>query len=440
MGLGKTLQTLAWLQLDRVDEAARDLPALIVCPTSLVENWAIEAARFTPNLRVLTVTGTDRHQKWSGLHEHDLVVTSYALLRRDIEQYAAQAFSVAILDEAQHIKNKATQNALAAKRLQARHRLVLTGTPIENGVSDFWSIMDFLMPGYLGPHEHFRRHYELPIGRGDEESEAAQAKLKRKLSPFLLRRLKRDVATDLPPKIERVAFCGLSADQQTVYRTLLNESRQRLYQMVKDQGFNRSRMEVLKTLLRLRQVCCHLALLKNDELKSENPSAKMDLFLELLNEAMDGGHRVLVFSQFVSMLTLLRTELDRRGVSYCYLDGSTQERLQVVHAFNTDRSIPVFLISLKAGGTGLNLTGADMVIHYDPWWNPAVEAQATDRAYRIGQKRTVYGIKLIARGTIEEKVLAMQEKKRAVIDATLESDEQVMDKLSWEDVQDLLEL
>jgi SNF2 family DNA or RNA helicase len=300
--------------------------------------------------------------------------------------------------------------------------------------------MDFLMPGYLGPHDRFRKNYELPIAKGDDLAPVAQSKLKRKLSPFLLRRLKRDVATDLPPKIERVAFCGLSPDQQTVYRELLAESRRRLTQLVQDQGFNRARMEVLKTLLRLRQVCCHLGLLKNDALVADNPSAKMELFLELLNEAMDGGHRVLVFSQFVTMLGLIREELDRRGVGYCYLDGSTQERMQVVHTFNTDRSIPLFLISLKAGGTGLNLTGADMVIHYDPWWNPAVEAQATDRAYRIGQKRTVYGIKLITRGTIEEKVLAMQERKQAIIDATLENDEQVMDKLSWEDVQELLEL
>lgn len=440
MGLGKTLQTLAWLQLERIEERGRELPALIVCPTSLVENWAHEAARFTPNLRVLTVTGSDRHQKWAGLHEHDIIVTSYALLRRDIEQYAAQEFSVVILDEAQHIKNKATQNALAAKRLQARQRLVLTGTPIENGVADFWSIMDFLMPGYLGPHEKFRRNYELPISRNDDDAPAAQAKLRRKLGPFVLRRLKRDVATDLPPKIERVAFCGMTLDQQAVYKALLEASRRRLTQLVQDQGFNKSRMEVLKTLLRLRQVCCHLGLLKDEQLQPENPSAKLDLFMELLNEALDGGHRVLVFSQFVSMLTILRAELDKRGTTYCYLDGSTQERMQVVHQFNTDRSIPLFLISLKAGGTGLNLTGADMVIHYDPWWNPAVEAQATDRAYRIGQIRTVYSVKLITKGTIEEKVLAMQDRKRAIIDATLENDEQVMDKLSWDDVQELLEL
>ncbi len=440
MGLGKTLQTLAWLQLERTDEAARGHPALIVCPTSLVDNWAMEAARFTPDLRVVTIAGADRHSKWESAAEHDVVITSYALLRRDIERYAATQFSVAILDEAQHIKNRSTQNALAAKRLQAARRLVLTGTPIENGVADFWSIMDFLMPGYLGSHESFRRTYELPIMREEEGARFIQARLKRKLSPFLLRRLKRDVATDLPPKIERVAFCGLSPDQQKVYRKLLDDSRRRLTSLVNEQGFNRARMEVLTTLLRLRQACCHLDLLKQEKLVVEQPSAKLELFLELLNEAMDGGHRVLVFSQFVSMLQILRGELDRRETPYCYLDGSTQDRMAVVQRFNTDRTIPVFLISLKAGGTGLNLTGADMVIHYDPWWNPAVEAQATDRAYRIGQKRTVYSIKLITRGAIEEKVLAMQDRKRAVIDATLESDEQVMNKLSWEDVQELLEL
>jgi len=237
-----------------------------------------------------------------------------------------------------------------------------------------------------------------------------------------------------------VAYCTMSVDQQAVYKALLEASRQRLSKLVQEQGFNRSRMEVLKTLLRLRQVCCHLGLLKDEQLQPENPSAKLDLFMLLLNEAIDSGHRVLVFSQFVSMLTILRAELDKRSIRYCYLDGSTQERMTTVHQFNSDRQIPVFLISLKAGGTGLNLTGADMVLHYDPWWNPAVEAQATDRAYRIGQKRTVYSVKLITRGTIEEKVLAMQERKKAVIDATLENDEQVMDKLSWEDVQELLDL
>lgn len=389
---------------------------------------------------MLTISGADRHAKWGEVPTAQLVVTSYALLRRDIEQYLAYEFSAVILDEAQHIKNKSTQNAIAAKRLKARHRLVLTGTPMENSVSDLWSIMDFLMPGYLGPHDTFRANYELPIMAGGPESEIPQAKLRRKLNPFLLRRLKTDVARDLPSKIEKLAWCSLSPDQAIVYKQLLESSQRRIFDLVAAQGFQRSRMEILKTLLRLRQVSCHLDLLKLPDLQAKQPSAKMDLFFELMDQACDGGHRVLVFSQFVSMLTILRGELDKRGLRYCYLDGQTENRQEVVHTFNRDRGIPVFLISLKAGGSGLNLTGADMVIHFDPWWNPAVEDQATDRAHRIGQKRTVYSVKLITRGTVEEKVLELQKRKKAVIDATLESDVQVMGKLTWDDVQELLSL
>ena len=439
MGLGKTLQTLAWLQLERHEEAARGRPVLIVCPTSLVENWAQEAARFTPGLSVLTLSGADRHDRWSDVEASDIVVTSYALLRRDIERYVKIEFAVAILDEAQHIKNRATQNAIAAKRIRARQRLVLTGTPLENGVSDLWSIMDFLMPAYLGPHNAFRERYELPIERGEREGEEAQMRLRRKLRPFLLRRLKKEVATDLPEKISRVAHCTLSPDQWTVYRQYRSLAQRRAEELVATQGFEKARMEILTLLLRLRQACCHVGLLKLPDLGNV-PSAKLDLCMELLDEAMDGGHRALIFSQFTSMLAILRQELDARQVPYCYLDGSTQERMKIVHEFNANRAIPVFLISLKAGGTGLNLTGADMVIHFDPWWNPAVEDQATDRAYRIGQKRTVYNVKLIARGTVEEKVLALQQQKRKVISATLEGDEEWASDITWDEVRALLDL
>jgi superfamily II DNA or RNA helicase len=438
MGLGKTLQTLTWLNLERHHPAARNRPALIVCPTSLVSNWAEEAQRFVPGMRVLTVTGSDRHAKWNDLPSAHLVITSYALLRRDVERYLQHDFGVLVLDEAQHIKNRSTQNAITAKEMRAFHKLVLTGTPIENSVADLWSIMDFLMPHYLGSHENFRRHYELPIAQGGPEGESAQFRLRRKLQPFLMRRLKTEVARDLPPRIERIAACSLSADQKAVYKALLDASRRKLTDLVARQGFQRSRMEVLKTLLRLRQACCHLDLLKLADLKPEAPSAKMDLFFELLDEAMDGGHRVLVFSQFVSMLTILRAQLDPKQIAYCYLDGATQDRQGVVHKFNTDRTIPVFLISLKAGGTGLNLTGADMVIHFDPWWNPAVENQATDRAHRIGQRRTVYSVKLITKGTVEEKVLEMQRRKQAVIDATLRAGEQAFNAMTWDDIQELL--
>lgn len=438
MGLGKTLQTLTWLSLQRVHEESRNQPSLLVCPTSLVENWAEEAARFTPDLKVMVVSGADRHDKWEEVARADLVVTSYALMRRDIDRYLETTFAAIILDEAQHIKNRSTQNALAAKKIKAAQRLVLTGTPIENSVADLWSIMDFLMPGYLGGHKTFREYYELPIGRGGEDAEGAQVKLRRKLHPFLMRRLKTEVAKDLPAKIERIASCTLSKDQQLVYKQLVESSQRRIFDMVMRDGFNRSRMEILKTLLRLRQTCCHLDLLKLPDMKSQYPSAKMSLFFELLDEALDGGHRVLVFSQFTTMLAILRKELEERERRYCYLDGSTRDRLGVVREFNTNRDIPVFLMSLKAGGTGLNLTGADMVVHFDPWWNPAVEDQATDRAHRIGQKRTVYSIKLITKGTVEDKVLAMQKRKKSVIDATLARDEQVMQKLTWEDVQELL--
>ena len=440
MGLGKTIQTLAWIQVSRSDEERQGKPALIVCPTSLVENWREEAARFTPNLKALILHGTDRHRKWKNMEKADLVITSYALMRRDIEKHLEFTYSIAILDEAQHIKNRATQNALAAKRIQADHRLVLSGTPIENGVTDLWSIMDFLMPGYLGDHKEFREFYELPILNGGPEGEYAQMKLRRKLHPFLLRRLKKHVAKDLPAKIERIAPCKLTQDQHKVYKALLAESKSRISEMVEKDGFNKSRMEILKTLLRLRQTCNHIDLLRLENVKSRHPSAKMELFFELLNEALDSKHRVLVFSQFTSMLAILKKEMDERKMKYCYLDGGTKDRQAVVRKFNKDHTIPVFLMSLKAGGTGLNLTGADMVIHFDPWWNPAVEEQATDRAHRIGQKRTVYSVKLITKGTVEEKVVEMQERKKGIIDATLTTDEQVMQKLSWEDVQELLNL
>ncbi len=438
MGLGKTLQTLAWLSLQRENPEAQGRPSLIICPTSLVENWAEEAARFVPRLRVQAMQGSGRHENWEELAQMDLVITSYALIRRDLDQYMDHTFSALVLDEAQHIKNRATQNAAAVKKIDAVNRLVLTGTPIENSVADLWSIMDFLLPGYLGHHQAFRERYELPIQNGGPDGELAQSRLRRKLHPFLLRRLKKEVAKDLPEKIERVAHCALSGDQAKVYRQLAESARRRISDLVDAQGFNKSRMEVLKILLQLRQTCCHLDLLKLPGLASGFPSAKMDLFFELVDEALDAGHRILVFSQFTSMLAIIRRELEERDLRYCYLDGSTTDRQERVRQFNADRSIPLFLISLKAGGSGLNLTGADMVIHFDPWWNPAVENQATDRAHRIGQKNTVYSVKLITRGTVEEKVLQMQQRKQRVIDATLEKDADFGQALSWNDVQELL--
>ena len=445
MGLGKTLQTLVWfMMLLRDLDAANDhRPCLVVCPTSLVENWALEAAKFTPDLKTQVIAGPDRADALAAIPNCDVAITSYALLRRDIETYRPLHFAAVVLDEAQHIKNQTTQVSRATKQLTADHRLVLTGTPIENGVSDLWSIMDFLMPGYLGPHPQFRKTIEQPILDNTEEGELAQWRLRKKLAPFLLRRLKSDVAKELPPKIERVAYCSLTPDQKTIYMALLENSRRRLLELVKEQGFQRSRFEILQTLLRLRQCCCHTGLLKLAGLNPEAPSAKLELFHEILNEATEGGHRILLFSQFVTMLKILAADLDAQKMPYCYLDGSTQNRLQIVKNFNANPNIPVFLISLKAGGTGLNLTGADVVVHFDPWWNPAVENQATDRAYRIGQRRTVYSVKLITKDTVEERVLALQIRKQRLYDATLSDAATRLDDLSaltWEDVKEILSI
>ncbi len=445
MGLGKTLQTLAFVAVTRNAECgmrnretASRKPYLIVCPTSLVFNWVAEAKKFTPELKVLALHGAGRHELFDKIPESDLVITSYALIRRDAERYREMEFDTLVLDEAQHIKNRQTQNAVAVKAVRAQHRLVLTGTPMENSVLDLWSIFDFLMPGYLGAAQDFRERYEQPITR--DKDLAAQSRLGRRLRPFILRRLKRDVAKDLPAKLEQVSYCELTEDQQQAYQQILAVSRREVMAAVGAQGLAKSRMVVLNALLRLRQICCDLRLLKLDEDKfTDENSGKLEMFGELLEEAMDGGHRVLVFSQFVSMLTLLREKLAADKVEYCYLDGSTMNRGAVVEKFQANEKIPVFLISLKAGGVGLNLTGADTVIHFDPWWNPAVEDQATDRAHRIGQTRVVTSYKLIMRGTVEEKILALQQRKRAVIKATLGGEESLTENLTWEEIQGLFE-
>lgn len=461
MGLGKTLQTLAHLKLTRsAERETRNNPHLIVCPTSLVFNWITEAQKFTPELKVLALQGPDRQAKFAEMAQHDIVVTSYALIRRDADRYRELEFDTVVLDEAQHIKNRQTQNAQAVKAVRAQHRLVLTGTPLENSVLDLWSIFDFLMPGYLGTAKDFRERYELPITK--ERNAEAQSRLARRLRPFMLRRLKREVAADLPEKIEQVSFCELTRDQRAVYQQVIEATRKEVLEVVGEQGQARSRMVALNALLRLRQVCCDLRLLKlpernngvvenrsdaagnsslqNSTTPSLQPpsSGKLDLFGELLEEAIDGGHRVLVFSQFVSMLTLLKERLTAEEIEFCYLDGSTTDRAAVVQKFQANAKIPVFLISLKAGGVGLNLTGADTVIHFDPWWNPAVEDQATDRAHRIGQSRVVTSYKLIARDTVEEKILTLQNRKREIIQATLGGEEEFAASLSWQEIQELL--
>jgi SNF2 family DNA or RNA helicase len=468
MGLGKTLQTLAFLRFIRQTQPGVG-PMLIVCPTSLVFNWVAEAKKFTPQLKVLALQGPDRHSRFEQIQAHDLVVTSYALIRRDAERYRGLEFDTVTLDEAQHIKNRQTQNAQAVKAVRARHRIVLTGTPLENSVLDLWSIFDFLMPGYLGTAQDFRERYELPIAK--EKDAKAQTRLARRLRPFMLRRLKKEVASDLPAKLEQVSFCELTPDQRSVYQQVIEASRKEVLAAVGAQGVAKSRMVVLTALLRLRQVCCDLRLLKlpkrsdgvmeswsdaptdptlqhsitptlphsiSPPVPSRSSSGKLDMFGELLEEVIDGGHRLLVFSQFVGMLTLLKEKLMAEGIEFCYLDGSTTDRAGVVERFQTNAAIPVFLISLKAGGVGLNLTGADTVVHFDPWWNPAVEDQATDRAHRIGQTKVVTSYKLITRDTVEEKILLLQNRKREIIQATIGGEEEFAAALNWEEIQELL--
>jgi superfamily II DNA or RNA helicase len=436
MGLGKTLQVLALL---RSIKGEPPRPTLVVCPTSLVFNWEAEARKFTPELRVLAVHGAERAELFSQIPAHDLVITSYALLRRDSEQYRGVEFDTLALDEAQHIKNRQTQNAQAVKSIRAAHKLVLTGTPMENSVLDLWSIFDFLMPGYLGVAQDFRERYEIPITR--DRNAAAQKRLARRLRPFVLRRAKREVAADLPEKIEQVSYCDLSEEQRAHYQQVLEAGRREILDAVNTNGLAKSRMLVLTTLLRLRQICCDLRLLKTGEPgKPPDPSGKLELFRELIEEMLDGGHRALVFSQFTTMLGFLREELAAENIQCCYLDGSTKDRAAVVEKFQGDASVPVFLISLKAGGTGLNLTGADTVIHFDPWWNPAVEAQATDRAHRIGQRNVVTSYKLIARGTVEEKILNLQARKRALTQAVLGDEEQFAGALNWDEIRELIGL
>ena len=436
MGLGKTLQTLAFCAWLRAEEE-QIRPALVVCPTSLVANWLREAARFTPHLRTLDLTGADRAPRYGDIPQAGLVVTSYAIMRRDIEKLRALDFGLVVLDEAQHIKNRGSQNAQGAKMLRARHRLILTGTPLENSVLDLWSLYDFLLPGYLGTAPEFRERYETPLGRG--EAPRLLSRLRLRVRPYFLRRTKEEVLPELPPKLEHATLCELTDEQREVYQAVLAQGRRDVADAAGKQGGGRERMAMLTTLLRLRQVCCHLDLLpKGDEPRAwREPSAKLDRTFELIDEAIDGGHRVLLFSQFVQMLHLLRDEARRREIAFCYLDGQTADRQAEIDRFQRDAGVPLFLISLKAGGTGLNLTGADTVIHFDPWWNPAVEDQATARAHRLGQQRAVQAYKLIAVGTVEEKIQALQAGKRELFNASM-GDEAFVAGLTADEMDALL--
>ena len=425
MGLGKTVQLLALLS-SRMDK--KSLPSLIVCPASLVANWERESAKFVPDFKVGIPEGSKCREFWENYREYNLIVVSYTVARLDVDLLKRCKFSFVVLDEAQHIKNPGSTNAKSCKSLRAESRIVLTGTPLENCSADLWSIFDFLQPGMLGSLQSFKRRYaDIAF---DEER---QRDLKMRVDPFILRRTKSDVAKDLPERSEHLVFCDLPPAQRKLYDEILAEGRKELG-AIKDSDAGAG-AAIFSILLRLRQVCCHPGLLPDG--RGEGiPSVKSDLFMELVQQNVDSGHKLLGFSQFTSLLGLLKKELDIEGIVYEYLDGATVDRQKHVDNFNNDPAIPLFLLSLKAGGTGLNLVSADTVIIYDPWWNPAAELQAADRAHRIGQTRAVNICKLVARNTIEEKIIALQERKKAVFDALIT--DTVPDRMTAAELRSLL--
>jgi superfamily II DNA or RNA helicase len=437
MGLGKTVQVLALLESRRElrsqsDPAMRPPPSLVVVPKSLIFNWQQEAARFTPLLRVLDHTGTDRTKDGGFFDEYDVILTTYGTLRRDALLFKQRTFDYVILDESQAVKNASTESAKAVRLLRGRHRLALSGTPIENHLGELWSLFEFLNPGMLGTASVFR------LGQGElqKPDEAARALLARALRPFILRRTKAQVASDLPEKLEQTIFCELEPAQRKLYNELRDHYRRLLLGLVERDGMSRAKIYILEALLRLRQAAIHPALI--DKSRARDASAKLDLLLPQLNEVFEEGHKALVFSQFTSMLDIIKMRLDEDGVVYECLDGRTRNRSGAVDRFQNDPDCKLFLISLKAGGLGLNLTAAEYVFLLDPWWNPAVEAQAVDRTHRIGQTRAVFAYRLIARDTVEEKVLELQNSKRQLADAILSADNRLIRDLKAEDLQLLL--
>ena len=413
MGLGKTIQALAHLLLER-QRGRLDRPCLVVAPTSLMGNWRSEAERFAPRLSVLTLHGPERKQWFDRIGEYDLVLTTYPLLPRDAEALQAQSFHTVILDEAQTIKNPRAKAAQVARTLEARHRLCLTGTPMENHLGELWSLFHFLMPGFLGEQERFNRLFRTPIERHGDD--AQRNLLQHRVRPFLLRRTKEQVAAELPEKTELVQTVALADPQADLYESVRLAMAKRVRDALAHKGLARSQVTVLDALLKLRQICCDPRLVKLERARRVSRSAKLEALMQMLPEMVEEGRRILVFSQFTTMLGLIEAELDKAGIGYSKLTGRTKKRDAAIERFRSGE-VPVFLISLKAGGVGLNLTEADTVIHYDPWWNPAAENQATDRAHRIGQDKAVFVYKLVTEDTVEERILALQQKKAALADA-----------------------
>lgn len=435
MGLGKTLQVLAHILSDKNEKGQQ--PSIIIVPTSLVYNWCAEVEKFTPKLKVVAITGSkeERLSLYCEIKEADVVVTSYPLIRRDIEVYKEFRFRYCILDEAQHIKNPGSINARSVKMINSESRFALTGTPMENSLTELWSIFDFVLPGYLFSHSRFAEKYEGPIIK--EEGKKQLEELSMHIRPFILRRLKKDVLRELPPKIEHKMTAELTQEQKKVYLAYLQQIKGEIDKEIEERGFERSQIKILAGLTRLRQICCHPSVFLEN---FTGESGKMQLLQELIQDSIEGGHRILLFSQFTSMLRIIESWLKDKKIDSLYLDGSTpaKDRGVLVKDFNEGKG-SVFLISLKAGGTGLNLTGADTVIHYDPWWNPAVEEQATDRAYRIGQEKSVHVMKLITKGTIEEKIFALQERKKELINSVIQPGETLLTKMSQDEIRGLFE-
>jgi superfamily II DNA or RNA helicase/phage pi2 protein 07 len=433
MGLGKTLQALTVLQKAKEEDGA--MPALVIAPTTVVFNWESEIQKFAPTLSCLKLQGGERKQFFKKIPEYDVVITSYALLRRDISKLKDINFRYVILDESQNIKNATSQTAQAVKQLTAQHKLALSGTPIENKLEELWSVFDFLMPGFLFTMSDFNSRYVNPIM--ERQDKVVEKRLKLQIYPFILRRMKRDVAKDLPDKVENIAYCELTDDQRDFYLQVLDSTKEELFKSIEQNGLEKSRLSIFSALLRMRQICCHPRLYDKNNVKNVISSGKFEKLKVMLEEIISEKHRILLFSQFVDMLDIVKAWLDKEGIKYEYLTGKTKDRQGAVERFNSDPTIPIFLISLKAGGTGLNLTGADYVIHYDPWWNPAVEDQATDRAYRIGQTKKVFVYRLITKNTVEEKIQKLKTIKRNLVDSVISVDRNITKSLTMDDIREI---
>ena len=435
MGLGKTLQTLAHILTDKESGDSRGLPTLVIAPTSVVPNWRSEAGRFTPDLRVLVLNGPERKKYFRSIPHADLVLTSFALLQRDIEKLRAHPFHLIVLDEAQHIKNPRSKVAQAACKLDGRNRLCLSGTPIENHLGELWSLMKFLVPGFLGTEDAFNTRFRKPIEKDGDTGR--NEILKERVAPLILRRTKDQVAKELPPKTELVHLIELHTAQKDLYETVRATMDKRVREAIAARGIEQSQIVFLDALLKLRQICCDPRLLPDDFSTDVKESAKLDFLTELLSVLVEEGRRILLFSQFTTMLSLIEQHLIREKIAYLKLTGASKDRGKLVEDFQSGKA-PVFLISLKAGGTGLNLTAADTVIHYDPWWNPAAEAQATDRAYRIGQDKPVFVHKLLCQETVEERIHKLQQEK-AKLAAGLLANADISARLDAAAVRSLLE-